>query len=61
MADTHFPILRVMAGTLTGAAGLSLIIIGAIRGDLALVTPGIAILGPLTGFFIGEANGRRVP
>lgn len=54
-----FPVLRFTAGLLTGAAGLILIGFGAYRGDLALITPGVAILGPLAGFFIGEANGRR--
>lgn len=54
-----FPLLRFTSGLIIGAAGLSLIIIGALRSDLALVTPGIALIGPLAGFFIGEANGRR--
>ena len=54
-----FPILRFTAGVIAGAAGLILIGIGAFRGDLTLVTPGIAIIGPLVGFFVGEATGRR--
>lgn len=54
-----FPVLRFIAGVMSGAAGLTLVIVGALRGDLALITPGIAILGPLMGFFVGDANGRR--
>ena len=58
-----FPVLRLTAGLLSGAAGLILISAGAFASpvDMGLVASGIAILGPLSGFFIGEANGRRTP
>lgn len=59
----HFPILRIMAGAFIGAAGLILIAAGAFATppNLALVASGIALIGPLAGFFVGEANGRRSP
>ena len=58
-----FPVLRVMAGAFAGAAGLILVSAGAFAApvDMGLVASGIAILGPLTGFFVGEANGKRLP
>lgn len=61
MVEHKFPVLRVMAGAFSGAAGLILISAGSFASpvDMALVAAGIAILGPLSGFFIGEANGRR--
>lgn len=54
-----FPILRFTSGLIIGAAGLILITGGVLLQDLAYVAAGIAIVGPLSGFFIGEANGRR--
>jgi len=56
-----FPVLRAMAGAVGGAAGLILISAGAFASpvDMGLVAAGIAIIGPLMGFFTGEANGRR--
>ena len=50
-----------MAGAVGGAAGLILISAGSFASpvDMGLVAAGIAIIGPLMGFFTGEANGRR--
>lgn len=58
-----FPVLRLTAGLLNGAAGLILIAAGAFAApvNMGLVAAGIALLGPMAGFFIGEANGRRTP
>lgn len=56
-----FPVLRFTAGIIIGAAGLMLIGIGAFQSDLAIILPGVALIGPLAGFFVGEANGRRNP
>lgn len=46
--------LRMMAGAFAGVGGLLLIYLGE-------VAAGVAILSSMVGFFVGEANGRRVP
>ncbi len=44
--------LRLLAGAFAGSGGLLLIYMGEIAA-------GVAILASMTGFFVGDANGRR--
>ncbi len=44
--------LRILAGSFAGVGGLLLIYMGEIAA-------GVAILASMTGFFVGDANGRR--
>lgn len=52
-------ILRLLSGAIVGAAGLILIAGGVLYRDFAFVAAGVALIGPMLGFFIGENNAKR--